>query len=167
MEDFLFKRPVNLRASLVLWFGGIRGLLFLVVMVEYFPNTATCALGDFACTLRGADTDVLAGGRSAFADITGGFGRVKCDKVARSFPNTLGCRSSAPGGSFADVPGALTHVAAGAALMRLLRSGRLRGACGLRRGLGLAALTTGVLAADGKCECEERDQWFLECGSHG
>jgi hypothetical protein len=138
-----------------------------MVMVEYFANSPTCALGDFACALGGADTDVLASDGSAFGDIASGVEWVECDKVARTFPDTLGRRSSALGGSFADVSGAPTDVATGAAMLGLLLGGRLRCVGMLRRGLGLAALTRGVLAADGKCESEERDYWFWECGSHG
>jgi len=137
-----------------------------VVMMEHFANTAACALGDFACTLRGAYADVLAGGRSAFADIAGGFHRVERDKVARSFPNPFGCRSSALGGSFADVPGTPAHFATRAAPMWLLLSGRLRCAGRLRRRLCLVALAAGIPAADGKCEDKERDRWLWECDWH-
>jgi hypothetical protein len=131
-----------------------------MMMVEYFANTPTCALG-------GADADVLAGDGCTLADIASGVERVKGDKVARTFPNTLGRRSSALGGSFADVPGAPTDVATGAALLGLPLGGRLRRVGRLRQGLSLAVLTGGVLAANGKCECEERAGWFWERGSHG
>jgi hypothetical protein len=129
-----------------------------MVMVEYFANSPTCALGDFSCALGGADADVLPSGRSAFADIASGVEWVKSDKVARAFPYTLCRRSSALGGSFADVSGASADVATGTGLMGLLSGGGLRCAGRLLRRLGLAALTEGVLGADGKCECEERDQ---------
>ena len=122
-----------------------------MVMVEYFANSPTCALGDFACALGGADADVLAGNGSAFADIASGVEWVKCDKVARTFPNTLGRRSSALGGSFADVSGASTDVATGAALTGLLLG------CRLRRWLGLTVLSASALDGDGKREYEERD----------
>jgi hypothetical protein len=73
---------------------------------------------------------------------------VKGDKVARALPNPLGRRSSALGGSFANVPGAPADVATGAALV--LPLGRsLRCVGRLRHGLGLAALTGGILAANG------------------
>jgi len=120
-------------------------------MVQYFANSPTCPLGDFACALGGADADVLAGDSSAFSDIASGVEWVKCDKVARTFPNALGRRSSALGGSFADVSGAPTDVPTWAALMGLPLGGRLRCVGMLRRGLGLAGLTGGVLAADSKC----------------
>jgi hypothetical protein len=137
-----------------------------MMMAEYFANSPTCALGDFACALGGADADVLASHRSAFADIASGVEWVKCDKVACTFPNTLCRRPSALGGSFADVSGTPTDVATWAALMGLLCGGRPRCVGSLRRGLGLVVLTGGVLAADGKCECEESDEWFWKCGSH-
>jgi hypothetical protein len=82
-----------------------------MVMVEYFANTPTCALGDFACALGGTDADILAGDSCTLANIASGVERVKCDQVARTFPNTLGRRPSALGGSFADVSGAATDVA--------------------------------------------------------
>ncbi len=81
-------------------------------------------LAIFACALGGADANVLAGDGSAFADIASGVERVKCDKVAGAFPNSLSRRSSALGGSFADVAGAPADVASGAALMGLLLRGR-------------------------------------------
>jgi hypothetical protein len=129
-----------------------------MVMVEYFANSPTCTLGNFACALGGADSDVLAGNGSAFADIASGVEWVKCDKIACTLPNTLGRRSGTLGGSFADVPGASTDVATWAALLRLVLGGRLRCIGMLRRGLSLAVLTAGVQAADGKRECEKRDE---------
>jgi len=149
-----------------LWLRGIRGFLLVVVMVEDFADTPARALCDFACAPGGAHADILASGGSASADIAGGFGRVQGDQVARTFANAFGCRSSALCGSFADVSGAPAHVATGAGLMGLLLSGRLRCAGWLRRGLGLGVLATGVPAADGQRECEERDGWFEECSSH-
>jgi hypothetical protein len=138
-----------------------------MVMVEYFANTPTCALGDFACTLGGCDADVLAGDGCTLGDTASGVEWVKCDKVNCTFPNTLCRRSSALSGSFADVSGAPTDVATGATLPGLLLGGRLRRVGRLRRGLGLAVLTGGFLDKDDKCEGEERDRWFWECGSHG
>ena len=138
-----------------------------MVMVKYFPNTPASTLGDLACAFRGAYTDVLARHRTPFADIAGGVERVKCHKVACTFPNTLGCCSSTFGGSFADISGALTDVSTGTALMALPRGGSLRCVGGLRCGLGLAVLTGSTLDTDGKCECQERSGCFLECGSHG
>ena len=105
-----------------MWTGGSRGLL--MVMVEYFANSLPCPLGDFACALDSADADVLAGDSSPFGHIAGGADWVKCDKVAGSFPDTLGRRSSALGGSFTDVAGAPADVAGGAALTGRLLRGR-------------------------------------------
>jgi hypothetical protein len=122
-----WTRPAtrNLGVALVLRSGGSRGRLRLMVMVEYFADTPTCALGDFACALGGADADVLASDGSAFGDIASGVEWMKCDKVASTFPDTLGCRSSSLGGSFADVSSASADVATGADLMGLLPGGRL------------------------------------------
>jgi hypothetical protein len=91
-----------------------------MVMVEYFADSPTCALGNFPCALGGADADVLAGDGSAFADIASGVEGVKCDKIACTLPNTFGRRSRSLGGSFADIPGSSTDVATWAALMRLV-----------------------------------------------
>jgi hypothetical protein len=77
-----------------------------MVMVEYFANTPTCALGDFACTLGGSDADVLAGDGCTLGNTASGVEWVKCDKFDCTFPNTLCRRSSALSGSFADVSGA-------------------------------------------------------------
>ena len=137
-----------------------------MVMVEYLTNAAACPLGNFACALGGADADILAGDRCTLADIASSVEWVKCDKVARTFPNTLGRCASALSSSFANVSGASTHVATRAALPGLRRDRRLRCLGGLLRGLGLAVLTAGVLATDGKRECQQRDRRFLECGSH-
>jgi hypothetical protein len=97
------NHPSPLGAALVLWLGGSRGPLRLMGMVEYFANSPTCALGDFACTFGGSNANVLAGDCSAFADIAGRVEWVKCDKVACTLPNTLGRRTGALRGSFADV----------------------------------------------------------------
>jgi len=136
-------------------------------MVEDFANSPTGALGDFACALNSADADVLARHGCTLADITRSIERMKRDKIARTFPNTLGRRSSALGGSFTDVPGALADVATGAGLMglplaRSLRIGRQRCAGGLCRWLGLAVLTQGVLAPDCKCNSKKHEERFSE-----
>ena len=100
-------------------------------------------------------------------DISSGVEWVKSDKVARTFPNTLSRRSSPLGGSFADVTAASADVPTGAALMGLLVGGRPRCVGRLLWGLGLAVLAVCVFAVEGKCECEEDDERFWECGSHG
>ena len=139
-------------------FVGSRGSPLLMVMVENLANSTTCAFGDLARALGRADADVLAGDGCTFADIASRVDGVKGDKVARTFPNALSRRSSALGGSFADVSGALADLATWAALMGLLLRGRLRCVSRLRRRWGRAALTAGVQAADGKCKCKERNE---------
>ena len=129
-----------------------------MMMVEYFANSSTCALGDFACALRGADANVLARDGSAFAHIAGGVEWVERHKVASAFPYTLRRRSGPFGGSFADVSRATADVATGATLMGLLLGGCLR-CCGrLWFGLRLAVLTGCVLAAEFKCKCDEGER---------
>lgn len=140
-----------------------------MMMVEQFANSPPRALGDFACALDSADADVLAGHGCTLANIARGVKRVKRDKVARTFPNALGRRSSALGRSFADVSSAPANVATGAGWMglplaRSLRIRRLRCVRRLRRGLGLAVLSGtvlsgGVPAPGGKCESKEQDGW--------
>jgi hypothetical protein len=143
---------------LALWL--LRGRLRLMVMVEYFGDTPTGALGNFACALGRADSDVLAGDGGTLADIAGSVDGVKRDKVARTFPNSLGRRAGALSGSLADVSSAMADIAAGTAFLGLPLGGRLRCVSRLRRRLGLAVLAGGVLDADGKCEPEESDSWF-------
>ena len=60
-----------------------------MVMMEYLANTTAGAFGDFARALGRADANVLTGDAGAFADIASGVERVKRDKVARAFANTL------------------------------------------------------------------------------
>jgi hypothetical protein len=97
-----------------------------MVMVEKFANSPPRAFRDFACTLRGADADILAGYGCAFADIAGRVERVQRDEVARTLPTTLGRRSSALGGSIANVSGAPADISARAGWMGLLIGGKLR-----------------------------------------
>jgi hypothetical protein len=139
----------------------------LMVVVEYSANTPACTLGDFACALGGANADVLAGDACTFAHVANGVNRVKGDKIARTFPNTLGGRSSALGSSFADVTGALADIATGAALLGLPLGGGRRCVARLRRWLGLAVLAGGVLAPEDKCKCEQRNKRSWNSGSHG
>ena len=131
-----------------------------MAMVEYLANAPTCALGYFACSLGGTDANVFAGDDCTLSDIASGVDGVEGDEIARTFPNTLGCCSGTLGGSFADVSGSATDVAAGAALLGL---GCF---CRLRRGLVLGVLAGGVLDADGEGQGEERDGWDGECRSH-
>jgi len=117
-----------------------------MVMVKYPANTPAGALGDFACSFGGANADVFAGNGRTLADIACGVYRVKGDEITGTFPDSLGCGASTLGGSFADVSCAAANVATGAALLGLRLGGRL----GCVRGLGLAVLAGGVLAADGE-----------------
>lgn len=121
-----------------------------MVMMKQFANAPPGALGDFARALHSTDADVLARHGCALADITCGIERVKRDKVARTFPNTLGRRSSALGRSLADISSTPAHVSTRAAWMGLPLHGRLRRVRRLRGWLGLAALRRGVLAPDKK-----------------
>jgi hypothetical protein len=118
-----------------------------MAMVEYLANTPACSLGNFACSLGGADTDVLAGDDCSFSDIAGGVNGVEGDEIARTFPDTLGRCSGALGGAFANVSGAAADVAAGAALLGL--GGWLGCFSGLG-GLRLGVLAGGALDADGE-----------------
>jgi len=134
-----------------------------MVMVEDFANSLPCSLGDFACSLNSADADVLAGHACTLADIAGGIKRMKRDKIARTFPNTLGRRTSALCRSFADVSRTPADVSTragltGLPLARSLRIGRQRCAGGLCRWLGLAVLTRGVLAPDCKCDSKKHEE---------
>jgi hypothetical protein len=140
-------QAVNLGAALVFWFRRSRVRLLLMAMVEYLANPPACSLGDFACSLGCADTDVLAGDDRTLSYIAGGVDRVKGDEIARTFPDTLGRCSGALGSAFANVSGAASDVAAGAALLGL--GGWLRCFSGLS-GLRLGILAGGALAADGE-----------------
>jgi hypothetical protein len=163
-----------------------------MVMVEYPANTPARALGDFPCALGGAYADVLPSHSSTLAHIASGVERVKGHQVTRTLPYPLGGRSGALGGSFADVPRTMTDITprAGLPLLRgggrrlgrrrlggrLLGRGLLSGwllrrrwRCvgRLLRGLGLAILTGGFLAAEDKYECEKHDGKLWENASHG
>jgi hypothetical protein len=123
-----------------------------MAMVKYLANTPACALGNFACSLGGANADVLAGNSRTLSDIACGVYEMEGDQIARAFSDSFGCGAGPLGGSFADVSCAAANVATGAALLGLgLRLGGRLGCVGrLRRGLGLAVLAGGVLAADGE-----------------
>jgi hypothetical protein len=98
-----------------------------MAMVEDFADASTCALGDFARALNGADAHVLAGDGCAFADVTGGVDGVKGDEIFGAFADTLGCGSGSFGGALADVAGSAADVTAGAAGLGLGRGLRLGG----------------------------------------
>jgi len=128
-----------------------------MVMVKYPANPSTCALGDFACSLGGANAHVLASNGRTLSDITGGVQGVQGDEITSAFPDALGRGASTLGGSFANVSCAAANVATGTALLRLGLGLRLSGRMGCVRGLGLAVLAGSVLATDGECQGEERD----------
>jgi hypothetical protein len=81
-----------------------------MVMVEYFADSPARTLGNFACTLGRADTNVLAGDDCAFPNIGSGADRVKRGKVDRTFPYAFSRGSSAFGGALADITGAVADI---------------------------------------------------------
>ena len=123
-----------------------------MAMVEYLANTPACAFGDFASSLDGANADVLAGNGRTLSDIASGVEGVEGDEVDRAFSSSLGSGAGALGGPFADVSCTAANVATGAAWPSLggwlCLGGWLRCVGSLRRGLGLAVLAEGVLAAE-------------------
>jgi len=90
-----------------------------MAMMEDFADAATCALGNFACTLSGADADVLAGNARAFANVAGGVKGVEGDKVPCAFADSFRCGSSSLGGALADVTRSAADVTTGATGLRL------------------------------------------------
>jgi hypothetical protein len=116
-----------------------------MAMVEYLANPPTCSLGDHSCPFGGTDADVLASDDCTFSNIARGVERVEGDEIACTFPDSLGCCSSALGGPFASVAYAAANVPAGSALLGL--GGWLGCFGGLR---GLSVLARGVLAAEGE-----------------
>jgi hypothetical protein len=125
-----------------------------MVMVKYLANPPACAFGDLACSLDGAHADVLAGNGRALSDIASGVDGVERDQIARAFPDSLGGGAGTLGSSFADVSCAAANLAAGAALLGLRMGGMLECVGRLRRGLGLAVLAGGILAAESAGEGE-------------
>ena len=120
----------------------------MMAMVEDFAYAATCALGDFACALRGTDAHILAGDCCAFANIAGCGAGVKGDEIACPFANAPGCRAGSFGGTLADVAGSAANITAGAPRLGL----------GGVWGWGGCGLGGDALAADGDGEDNERDQ---------
>jgi hypothetical protein len=135
-----------------------------MVMMEDPANSPTCAFGNFACSLCGTNAHVLPGNGGTLADIAGGVDGVESNQVARTFADTLGRRSSAFCGSFADVSSTAANVSAGAALLGL-RLGRRLGCVGGQR--ELSVLARSVLAAEDKGQGEKRDKWHKGWSSHG
>ena len=102
----------------------------MMAVVEDFADAATCALGNFACSLSGTDADVLAGDACAFADVFRGSNGVEGDEIAGAFADALGRRSGSLGGALADVAGSAADVTAGTAGLQLGRGLRLGGYLG-------------------------------------
>jgi hypothetical protein len=121
----------------------------VMAMVEDFADAAACALGDFAGTLGGTDTHVLAGDGCAFADVAGGVDGVEGDEISGAFADALGCGSGSFGGAFADIASSAADVAAGAAWLGLWRGLSLGGAMRWS-GRSLAGLGGNALGADGE-----------------
>jgi hypothetical protein len=125
-------------------------LLILVAFVKDFPERLSYPLAasfaDFARAFSGADADVLAGSRSAFAEILAGLARVQSSEITGCSGSALAQASRALGCAFADVLTAVAHLLARAGfllvLLRLvlrpgLRLGRpliLRWIRGVRKG---------------------------------
>jgi hypothetical protein len=120
-----------------------------MVMVKYLANPPARAFGDLAGSLNGAHADVLTGNGRALPDIASGVDGVEGDQIARAFPDSLGGGAGTLGSPLADVSRAAANLAAGAALLGLRMGGMLVCAGRLRRGLGLAVLAGGLMAADG------------------
>lgn len=128
-------------------------------MVEYPANTPTCALGDFACPLGGTNADVLARDDCTLSDIACRVEGVQSNQIARTFSDTLGRCSSPFGGPFANVSGTAANVTARAALLGL---GTRFGCFGGLRWLGLSVLAKGFLAAEGKGQRNNYEEWHRE-----
>src|ERR1700733_9309827 len=113
------EQTAFLPPTLVLRVGWGRSCVLVMAVVEDFADAATCALGDFACALRGTDADVLAGDARAFADVACSVDGVEGDEIAGAFADALGCRSGSLGGALTDVAGSAADVTAGAARLGL------------------------------------------------
>jgi len=133
----------------------------VVTVVEDFADAATCALGDFACALGGADADVLARDACTLADVAGGVDGVEGDEIAGAFADALGCLSGSLGGALADVARSAADVTAGAARLGLWWGLRLGG------GRGGWVLGVNILGREGEGHRKERDEGCGECVAHG
>ena len=131
----------------------------MMAMVKDFADAATCALGDFAGTLGGADADVLSGDGCSLADVPGGVDGVQGYEIASAFADALGCCPGSLGGALTDVASSAADVTAGAAGLGLWRGLRLSGG-------GLGVLGRDVPGADGKSQGEKHDGWAEECVAH-
>jgi hypothetical protein len=125
-----------------------------MAMVNELANPPASAFDDLAGSLGDAHADVFTGNGRALSDIASGDDGVECDQIARAFPDSLGGGAGALGRPFADVACAAANLAAGAVLLGLMLGGMLGCVGRSRRGLGLAVLAGGLLAADGGGEGE-------------
>jgi hypothetical protein len=98
--------------------------LILVASVEDFPERLSYPLAasfaDFARAFSGADADVLAGSRSAFAEILAGLARVQSSEITGCSGSALAQASRALGCAFADVLTAVAHLLARAGFLLIL-----------------------------------------------
>jgi hypothetical protein len=90
-----------------------------MAMVEDFAHAPSCALGDLACALSRTHADILAGNACTFANVFGSSSRVEGHQIARTFPDTLGRRSSSFGSALSDIARSTANIAAGTARMSL------------------------------------------------
>src|ERR1700678_4405223 len=99
-------------------------LLILVASVKDFPERLSYPLAasfaDFARAFSGADADVLAGSRSAFAEILAGLARVQSSEITGCSGSALAQASRALGCAFADVLTAVAHLLARAGFLLIL-----------------------------------------------
>jgi hypothetical protein len=123
----------RLSAGLLLALVFVLGFI-LATPVEDFPAQLSYSLGasfaNFAHAFSGADADVLAGSRNAFAGISGGVARVQSSEIAGRSGSAFAQASRALSCAFANVLTTLAHVLAGAGpgfLVLIMRRGLRRG----------------------------------------
>jgi hypothetical protein len=118
--------------------GGLLLLLVLAASVEDFPERLPYPFGgsfaDFARSFSGADADVLAGSRSAFAEISAGLARVQSSEITGRSGSALAKAPRSLGCAFANVLTAFAHILARAGPSFLLIVLRLVLRPGLRLG---------------------------------
>jgi hypothetical protein len=98
-------------------FSGLPGgLLLLAASVEDFPERLPYPFGgsfaDLARSFSGADADVLAGSRSAFAEISAGFARVQSSEITGRSGSALAQARRSLGCAFANVLTPFAHILA-------------------------------------------------------
>jgi hypothetical protein len=96
--------------------GGLFLLLVLAASVEDFPERLPYPFGgsfaDLARSFSDADADVLAGSRSAFAEISAGFARVQSSEITGRSGSALAQARRSLGCAFANVLTAFAHILA-------------------------------------------------------